>query len=773
MVFGGHLSQLSISVLHPPKPGAKEDQDLSLVSCSVDLGLGLVRRANATQELSTLECGLLRYLAERPGVEVSRSELQEHVWGHQGPKLGRAVDKTMNRLRKKVERDPAEPDHLVTVYGRGYRFQAARVVQFTSSILGREGVAAALQNALSAGGVVTLVGAPGMGKSTVLRAVAASAREAIVVPKGHGDLWERAAMMLGVHRGSTGAPSIGLVGSFRGLWVVDDEAVGHEELARLVERSPLSALLRSSRVHCDGDCVTLEGLDDEAAGVLVARESGLAEGSDTVARIVARAGGHPLWLIHLARQARLLGDVAAWELPSTIIDALALAWDDLGQTERDLISLVASTTAPIDVALLTSFGVSPRCVQEAHGAEWLDSVGPGQVAVSEMVREFVRNNAEAADTRLADAITKRVAELDLVPWSQDNAARQLIKQMGPHLPVALAVYPTDVGLWMAALHASRDGILHPSVVLKCDAGDDGWRLLVRGTLATSWTQSDGKADFERAFTILRAAGEHDAAAYCGDSLAFHAVVRRSFDEAMGWLQESGEPSHPILRARQIRLRGMVAQYEERPEEATRLLTQARALAQSHGSSALAAACGFYLARIYQREDKGEQAVDALQEILHDETVPANLWLAARTELSGVFMDAGRPRQALDEAAEVYARAKTSGQHLYVCLAAVFSAWSMIQIGEDPILWIRLARGVAASPAQKAHIHSLHAARLASRGRWPEAKAEAEQALSAGLHPVTDAPLVEALRGVLRGEAPPTPAGYRHGARFERWAILQA
>ena len=75
-------------------------------------------------ELSELETDLLRYLSSRAGTVVSREELIEHVW-HINPKgmKTRTVDMNIARLRKKIGDDGENPQIIITLRGRGYRFQ--------------------------------------------------------------------------------------------------------------------------------------------------------------------------------------------------------------------------------------------------------------------------------------------------------------------------------------------------------------------------------------------------------------------------------------------------------------------------------------------------------------------------------------------------------------------------------------------------------------------------------------------------------------------------
>lgn len=90
----------------------------------VDLPRRTIQRGGENVSLSTREVALLGYLAAREDQVVSRAELLTEVWAYRATAETRAVDVTMRRLREKVEVDPAEPDHLLTHHGDGYRFVA-------------------------------------------------------------------------------------------------------------------------------------------------------------------------------------------------------------------------------------------------------------------------------------------------------------------------------------------------------------------------------------------------------------------------------------------------------------------------------------------------------------------------------------------------------------------------------------------------------------------------------------------------------------------------
>ncbi len=74
------------------------------------------------QELTEKEAMILKVLAEHPGEIVSREDLLEKVWGYDVFPSTRTVDNFILRLRKRFERDPANPKHFLTVWGVGYKF---------------------------------------------------------------------------------------------------------------------------------------------------------------------------------------------------------------------------------------------------------------------------------------------------------------------------------------------------------------------------------------------------------------------------------------------------------------------------------------------------------------------------------------------------------------------------------------------------------------------------------------------------------------------------
>jgi DNA-binding response OmpR family regulator len=85
---------------------------------------GKVLLAGTELHLTKTEFRLLVELAQSPGRVFSRESLLDKVWGYDYFGDGRLVDVHIRRLRTKVEADAANPRHVVTVRGLGYRLQS-------------------------------------------------------------------------------------------------------------------------------------------------------------------------------------------------------------------------------------------------------------------------------------------------------------------------------------------------------------------------------------------------------------------------------------------------------------------------------------------------------------------------------------------------------------------------------------------------------------------------------------------------------------------------
>ena len=117
------LSARIRALLRRIRPGAPGHAHLSFGDLELIPDEGKVMRDGNEVHLTKTEFRLLCELAESPGKVLSREALLDKVWGYDYFGDGRLVDVHVRRLRTKVEADPANPRHVVTVRGLGYRLQ--------------------------------------------------------------------------------------------------------------------------------------------------------------------------------------------------------------------------------------------------------------------------------------------------------------------------------------------------------------------------------------------------------------------------------------------------------------------------------------------------------------------------------------------------------------------------------------------------------------------------------------------------------------------------
>jgi len=105
----------------PAKPVAQQAQ-YQVGSLKVDLRGTSVSRDGKPVKLSAREFQLLRYLIEHRGATLSRDQILKDVWGYSADTFTRTVDVHVASLRQKLEKDPKQPELILTVQGLGYKF---------------------------------------------------------------------------------------------------------------------------------------------------------------------------------------------------------------------------------------------------------------------------------------------------------------------------------------------------------------------------------------------------------------------------------------------------------------------------------------------------------------------------------------------------------------------------------------------------------------------------------------------------------------------------
>jgi DNA-binding response OmpR family regulator len=99
-----------------------DEPTLRIGDVEVDFARAELRRAGDRMDLTAIELKMLMLFARSRGKVVSRSEVLREAWGPDVFVTDRVVDTHVVKLRRKIEADPAEPRHIVSVRGLGYRF---------------------------------------------------------------------------------------------------------------------------------------------------------------------------------------------------------------------------------------------------------------------------------------------------------------------------------------------------------------------------------------------------------------------------------------------------------------------------------------------------------------------------------------------------------------------------------------------------------------------------------------------------------------------------
>jgi DNA-binding response OmpR family regulator len=105
-----------------PRP-AHDGEVIAAQGLRIDLARRSVEVRGEPVQLTYVEFELLRTLASNPGRVYSRRMLLEALWGGADYREPRTIDVHVRHLREKLERDPGEPEYVLTVRGVGYRFR--------------------------------------------------------------------------------------------------------------------------------------------------------------------------------------------------------------------------------------------------------------------------------------------------------------------------------------------------------------------------------------------------------------------------------------------------------------------------------------------------------------------------------------------------------------------------------------------------------------------------------------------------------------------------
>lgn len=380
----------------------------------VDLDRGRVHRLREPQPLTSTEVDLLRFLATHQGQTVSREDLLDAVWGYAANVVTRTLDTAIYRLRKKIEPDPSEPVHLLTVHGKGYRFRMAESKATTEllrlpelrehrTFVGREELVEALTAKLASGvPLLTLVGPGGVGKTRLSEQLRQSHRTLLFEVEAARTAGELLQAVGGAFEAQTersvvaplSAQSLAdaITSTDAELVIIDNTEQVLESTAQLLSEwrgRPMPAVVVTSREPLGlphEEVVDVEPLGlahaAELLRLLRRRQGGwigsVEPSDDALAALIQRVDGLPLALELLSPQLAvlspaqlsaalddgglLLGVEAADERTfrhRTLGEAVRWSWELLSEAEREVL-----------VALATIVGTADfNAVAAVHGAD--------------------------------------------------------------------------------------------------------------------------------------------------------------------------------------------------------------------------------------------------------------------------------------------------------------------------------------------------------------------------------------------------------------------
>jgi DNA-binding winged helix-turn-helix (wHTH) protein/tetratricopeptide (TPR) repeat protein len=371
-------------------------------------------------DLTEQQAALLNTLARTPGRPVPRTELARILWG--SADHAARLDLLLHRLRTRLEDDPAQPRYLLSLRRRGIVLLDSRLAGVSRNapalapdLVGREGeVAEALARLTSGRRRVVVHGPPGIGKSAVLRAVAAAwslrVRRSAVLPvdlEGVQDAREaegRLVAALGMEdlkRDEVVQRALGAHGPL----LLSLDGVLPPALAQRVERwldavDTLHVVAGAREAVPGWPVVELSGLVPNEARKLLERVAGrpLDAGAD---RICRRVDGNPMALELLGKGLRTASTDDLFRRLEVPLTPLRRAWkaalEDLSDAEHRSVLALSPFRRAFDLADVGPVvgiegGDVPALVDQLVGRSVLLRTERGRLTVPSAAREILRGD---------------------------------------------------------------------------------------------------------------------------------------------------------------------------------------------------------------------------------------------------------------------------------------------------------------------------------------------------------------------------------------------
>lgn len=111
-----------VSLLKERENTKKDDKVITLGDFSLNTQERVLLKHGKPIELTQIEYQILEYLFRNPNTVLERAAILNKVWGHDYFVDDKVIDVNIHRLRGKIEDEPAQPKHLVTIWGMGYKW---------------------------------------------------------------------------------------------------------------------------------------------------------------------------------------------------------------------------------------------------------------------------------------------------------------------------------------------------------------------------------------------------------------------------------------------------------------------------------------------------------------------------------------------------------------------------------------------------------------------------------------------------------------------------
>jgi two-component system alkaline phosphatase synthesis response regulator PhoP len=116
------LARIRVQLRRQPPRAPEGLAHYRFAEVEIDFQKCCASRKGKPLELTAKEFDLLRLLIRSRGEVVTRDRMLNEVWGYEACPTTRTVDNHILRLRQKLENDPARPEHILSIYGEGYKF---------------------------------------------------------------------------------------------------------------------------------------------------------------------------------------------------------------------------------------------------------------------------------------------------------------------------------------------------------------------------------------------------------------------------------------------------------------------------------------------------------------------------------------------------------------------------------------------------------------------------------------------------------------------------